>query len=138
MKIVFDTNTLISATLFPNSVTGKCVYHYREHFTSLASQETINEFSRVIHYRKFDKYLTQEERIKAIKFVVETSMLIDIKSQVYDCTDPDDNKFLELALDGCADLIISGDNDLLTLHPFRNIPIVSAGEFLKLLSSKLK
>ncbi len=47
------------------------------------------------------------------------------------CRDPDDDKFLELALSGDADVIVSGDDDLLVLHPFRGIPILSCDAFLE-------
>jgi predicted nucleic acid-binding protein len=48
------------------------------------------------------------------------------------CRDPKDDKFLEIALNGHADLIISGDKDLLDLNPFRGIPILSPAGYLKL------
>jgi putative PIN family toxin of toxin-antitoxin system len=52
------------------------------------------------------------------------------------CRDPNDNKFLELAVDGLADYIVGGDKDLLILHPFRDIPIVTPAEFLELLEKQ--
>ena len=48
------------------------------------------------------------------------------------CRDPDDDKFLELAVSGNADYLVSGDDDLLALHPFREIPILRPAEFLAL------
>lgn len=47
------------------------------------------------------------------------------------CRDPRDDKFLELAVNGRADVIVSGDKDLLALHPFRGIPILTPAEFLE-------
>ncbi len=49
------------------------------------------------------------------------------------CRDPDDNKFLEIAIDGKADHIISGDKDLLALNPFQGIPIIKPADFIALL-----
>ena len=49
---------------------------------------------------------------------------------ITDCCDPKDNKFLELAVAANASCLITGDNDLLVLHPFRNIPILNATDFL--------
>ena len=46
------------------------------------------------------------------------------------CRDPNDDKFLELALSGGADCIVSGDKDLLVLHPFRGVPIVTPRDFV--------
>jgi len=55
-----------------------------------------------------------------------------VLESVTDCRDPDDNKFLELALSGKADLIITGDADLLSLHPWRGIAILSPADYLAL------
>ncbi len=60
---------------------------------------------------------------------------ISVTSVITDCRDPKDNKFLELAIDGNADYIITGDSDLLILHPYRGISIVTTSEFLSLLTA---
>ncbi len=62
--------------------------------------------------------------------LVQKSILIEIKEKVEECRDPKDNKFLELAINGKATAIVSGDKDLLILHPFRGIPIVTVSQFL--------
>jgi uncharacterized protein len=64
--------------------------------------------------------------------VKEISKIIDVNQQVSVCRDPKDNMYLELALSGKADVIITGDNDLLILHPFINIPIITPKDFLDL------
>lgn len=61
--------------------------------------------------------------------------LVAIAEPVVACRDPTDDKFLELAVNGHADLIVSGDADLLVLNPFRGIPILSAAAFLQSASS---
>lgn len=53
--------------------------------------------------------------------------------QIEECRDPKDNKILEVAVEGKADVIVTGDKDLLVLHPFRGIPIIGPAEFLALL-----
>jgi predicted nucleic acid-binding protein len=58
------------------------------------------------------------------------SELIEIKESITICRDSKDDKFLELAISGKADFIITGDQDLLVLNPFRNIEIIAANEFL--------
>ncbi len=57
--------------------------------------------------------------------------LVTIAERIVACRDRKDDKFLELAVNGRADLIVSGDNDLLALNPFRNIPIVSPAAFVQ-------
>jgi uncharacterized protein len=54
-----------------------------------------------------------------------------IAERIVACRDPTDDKFLELAVNGRADFIVSGDTDLLALNPFRNIPIVSPAVFVQ-------
>jgi predicted nucleic acid-binding protein len=56
--------------------------------------------------------------------------LVEVTERVKECRDPKDDKFLELAVNGNATLIVSGDKDLQVLHPFRNIPVLSPREFL--------
>jgi putative PIN family toxin of toxin-antitoxin system len=60
----------------------------------------------------------------------EIAIFIKITESVTDCRDPKDNKFLELAISANASCIITGDNDLLVLHPFRGIPILNAVDFI--------
>jgi uncharacterized protein len=62
---------------------------------------------------------------------VDRAILIDIIEKVQECRDPKDDKILELALNGQARYIVSGDKDLLVLNPFRDVKIVTAEEFLK-------
>jgi predicted nucleic acid-binding protein len=60
--------------------------------------------------------------------------LVTITKRVTECRDPKDNKFLELALNGKADVIVSGDHDLLMLNPFREIPIVKPAAFVQIVT----
>jgi len=60
-----------------------------------------------------------------LESVVAAAELVPIIEQIVACRDPKDDKFLELAVDGHADFIVSGDADLLTLNPFRGIPIIT-------------
>jgi uncharacterized protein len=57
--------------------------------------------------------------------------LVTITERIAACRDPRDDKFLELAVSGHADLIVSGDRDLLALNPFREIPIVTPATFVQ-------
>jgi len=61
---------------------------------------------------------------------VQKSLLIEIEETIIECRDAKDNKFLELAISGKASAIITGDKDLLVLHPFRGIPIITVSQFL--------
>ncbi|BAY05025.1 putative toxin-antitoxin system toxin component, PIN family [Anabaena sp. CCAP 1446/1C] len=70
------------------------------------------------------------KRKEFLEILVETAEFINITEQVNECRDPKDNKYLELALSGKAECIITGDEDLLVLHPFRQIDILTVQNFL--------
>lgn len=81
---------------------------------------------------KFDRYVTEKERRQFVAALVQDAELVTITQQIAICRDPKDDKFLELAMSGGADCIVSGDKDLLSLHPFQGIPIVRPDAFLNL------
>jgi len=76
-------------------------------------------------------YIDEEDRIRFLNLLVKEATLVEITEQIKECRDPKDNKFLELAVNGKANCIISGDGDLQVLNPFRKIPVVSPREFLE-------
>ncbi|WP_257235908.1 putative toxin-antitoxin system toxin component, PIN family [Nostoc sp. 'Peltigera malacea cyanobiont' DB3992] len=87
-----------------------------------------------MYKRKFDKYISDEDRQDFLDIVKKYSKFIEIKSQINTCRDPDDNKFLELAKDANAEFLITGDQDLLslkTLAEYQN-QIITPRDFLDL------
>lgn len=80
--------------------------------------------------KKFNRYLTSEEREEILAALVERAVLVEIIEKVQECRDPKDDKVLELALNGEANYIITGDRDLLVLHPFRSVVVITASNFL--------
>ncbi len=69
--------------------------------------------------KRFDKYISLEERNEFLVSLVRDSDLIEITESVRACRDPDDDRILELAVNGAAAYIITGDSDLLVMNPFR-------------------
>ncbi|TSD64527.1 putative toxin-antitoxin system toxin component, PIN family [Inquilinus sp. KBS0705] len=129
-RFVFDTNTLISAVLISNS-TGRRALNTAVKVGALVfCEDTINELGSVLVRSKFDKYVSLDSRIDFLKGIKERAQMVGIISMFTDCRDANDNVFLNLAFDAKADCIISGDADLLVLNPFKDIPILSASEFL--------
>ena len=127
---VFDTNVLVSALLFANSAPKKALELALDIGTMLISQETIDELNSVLSRPKFERYISPEKRERFILAFVQKSIFIEIHETIEECRDPKDNKFLELAVSGQATAIISGDKDLLVLHPFRDISILTVNQFL--------
>jgi putative PIN family toxin of toxin-antitoxin system len=132
MRVVFDTNVVVSAMLLPLSIPRQTLARALREGRLLISAATITELDAVIHLPKFDKYLSEEERIEFLTTLVHEAELVNVVERVADCRDPRDNKFLELAVSGRATHVVTGDSDLLVLHPFRGITVVSPSEFLAL------
>ena len=130
LRTVFDTNILISAVLLPRSVPRQAFDLARQQGRLLVSEATIAELDRVLRRPKFNRYLLEEERLEFLVALVREAELVEVTKTVIACRDPKDNLVLELALSGDANYIVTGDADLLVLHPFRDIPIVTAQDFL--------
>src|SRR5690606_20551945 len=96
---------------------------------------TFDEFSTRIRRPKFFRYLREEDREDYIALIRSVSRLVEPAERIRECRDPQDNKFLELAVAGHADAIVTGDEDLLVMHPFRGIAIVAPAAFLALVSA---
>jgi putative PIN family toxin of toxin-antitoxin system len=130
-RYVFDTNTLISAALFEGSTPDRAFRWALRHGQVLASPDTLDELVEVLDRDKFDRYLSAEEREAFLGSLVERVDVVEPVKKIRVCRDTDDDKFLELAVEGRAEAIVSGDDDLLALDPFRNISIVAPSAFLE-------
>ena len=130
-RIVIDTNVFVSAVVLPLSVPRQAVERALNDGILLISEATMGELAEVLYRPKFDHYVTTEERTLFLRQLAETAEFIPVIQKVVECRDPRDDKFLEVALNGRADVIITGDADLLALHPWRGIEILGPAEYLK-------
>jgi putative PIN family toxin of toxin-antitoxin system len=133
-RYVFDNNAIVSALLLEHSVSGRAFYAALDRGEMLASQESFTELSEVLGREKFDRYVTREEREQFLVRFLRQATLIEITEGIHASRDSKDDKFLELAVSGGASCIITGDQDLLVLHPFRGIPILTPAQFLQSLA----
>ncbi|GAT34791.1 putative toxin-antitoxin system toxin component, PIN family [Terrimicrobium sacchariphilum] len=127
---VVDTNALISRLLLPTSVSAHAVQKALSSGDLIVSDATLQELADVLGRPKFNKYLSPEERREFFQLLSRVAIRIEVLRPIKACRDPKDDKFLELAINGRADAIITGDEDLLVLHPFLGIPILSPKSFL--------
>ncbi|WP_228039276.1 putative toxin-antitoxin system toxin component, PIN family [Dolichospermum sp. LEGE 00240] len=130
LRIVIDTNCFVSRLLTPNSITAQVVRKAVDNHYILVSSETLAELENILSRKKFDSYVSSENRQKFILYLKNIAEIVDIVTPVKVCRDPKDDKFLSLAMSGNADLIITGDKDLLLLNPYPNISILSPSDFL--------
>lgn len=133
-RIVFDTNALISAAILPDSVSRRALLRVPGCYQLVHSRETWWELTTVIERSKFDRYFPNEGRAEFLILLARIGEFIDVSTVVTDCPDPKDNKFLALACDACAQLIVSGDGHLRNMHPYRDIGIVTPAALLRLLT----
>src|ERR1017187_6709160 len=129
---VFDTNILISALFDDTGIPALALKKARSKGTLLVSEEVAEEYIQVFSRKKFDRYVPQTIRFEYIENIIYNALPVIVSSHIKICRDPNDDKFLSLAFTANAACIISGDNDLLILHPFQEIPILKPAEFLKL------
>ncbi|BBC26243.1 putative toxin-antitoxin system toxin component, PIN family [Pseudanabaena sp. ABRG5-3] len=130
LRLVIDTNILISGLMSVNSLPQKIFDYATSQAILLISDEVQSEIENVISRPKLQKYITLEQRNKFLTELSQQVERVTINQKIRACRDPKDDKFLELAVCGEANYIITGDADLLDLHPFQNIPIVKAANFL--------
>jgi putative PIN family toxin of toxin-antitoxin system len=102
-----------------------------------ASVDTLEELESVLNRDKFDRYLDYESRMEFVAFIRRSVVLLALDAEAASkldprSRDPKDDQFLALALAAEADAIVSGDQDLLVLHPWRGIPILSPAQFISI------
>jgi len=134
-RYVFDTNVMVSALLFDQSKPAQAFNAAFDRGSILLSHSVLKELTEVLGREKLRPYLVPEEREQFIIALLKESLFIDINETIQVCRDPKDDKILELAVNGRADCIITGDKDLLALNPFRKIPIIRPDEFLTSITS---
>ncbi|GAB2177581.1 putative toxin-antitoxin system toxin component, PIN family [Dongia sp. agr-C8] len=131
LRIVIDTNTYVSRLLDPGSVPAQAVDRAFNDGTVLLSDATLEELADVLDRPKFDAYLSLEERRTFIRLVGSAAKIIPIHRHFQVCRDAKDDKFLDLAVNGEASVIITGDQDLLALDPFHGVAIITPAAYLK-------
>lgn len=134
MRVVVDTGVLVSALIRPRGTVGDILHALRDgRFTAIYSTPMMLEVTEVLSRQKIQaKYHIQPDDIAAlINLVRLRGELVIPKQSITACRDPKDNKFLEAALAGGADAIVTGDDDLLVMKPFEGVDILRPVELLQ-------
>lgn len=139
MRAVIDTNILVRALIMPHGTVGPVLQRLRyAEYTLLYSQPLLEELTDVLNRPRIrDRYgLSEADITTVLRLILLRGEAVMPTTPITACRDPKDNKFLEVAVAGQADVLVSGDEDLLVLHPFESIPIISPAEFLRRLDER--
>lgn len=131
-RVVLDTNVLVSALLSSTSPPAQAVRAAVDKCILLASRATLSEIEEVLRKRKLSKWLSVEARAEFLSNYRHSVQEVPILTHLRICRDAKDDKFLELAVDGAAHAIVTGDDDLLSLDPFQGIRILTPQQYLAL------
>lgn len=129
-RVVIDTNVLISGLFSTTSTPAKAVEKAATKGQLVVTIATLRELIEKLHSPKFDRYVRLERRNALLERVASLVEIIDILQTIRASRDPKDDKFLEAAVNGRADVLVTGDKDLLNLKPFRGIAIVTPANYL--------
>ena len=133
MRVVIDTNVLASALIRRQGRSGQVLRHLRDgSFTIVYSVPLMMELVEVLSRSQIQKkyHILSDDVTALINLVRLRGQLVSPHRQINACRDPKDNRFLEAAVEGNADMTVSGDADLLEMREFERIPILSVAEFL--------
>jgi putative PIN family toxin of toxin-antitoxin system len=128
-RIIIDTNLWISFLITKNFTkldeiifSKKCVLVF--------SKELLEEFLTVAKRPKFRRFFSSSDIEEILETIQEYAEFIEVTSKIEVCKDPKDNFLLSLSMDGSADFLLTGDNDLLMLTKFRKTEIITISDFL--------
>ena len=139
MRAVVDTNILVRAAIRPLGSVGRVLLRLRQgDDTLLYARPLLEELVDVLNRPRIrDKYGLSDPDIEAIvALILLRGEAVEPEERIAACRDPRDDTFLEVAVAGKADVLVSGDEDLLVLDPFAGIPTLSPAAFLRLLDAE--
>lgn len=129
-RVVLDTNVLLSGLFSSTSTPARAVERAVREDRILTSTQTLRELAKQLLSPRFDRYVPRERRMALLDRLAPNLELVEIVQRVRASRDPKDDPFLEVAVNGSADVVVTGDRDLLVLHPFRGIDIVQPADYL--------
>ena len=129
-RVVIDTNVFVSGLLSAGSPPARCIEAVVSTAQLVASHATLHELMHQLLAPKFDRYVARARREGLLARLAPLVEIVEVVQQVRACRDPKDDQFLEAAVNGRADVIITGDKDLLELDSFRGVAIVTPAAYL--------
>lgn len=128
--IVFDASTLVSASIGRGSAPDRAVRHAFAADRVAVSEATMAELLDVLARPRLARFIDPELRDEVLSLLDTYGVFFTPTERVTDCRDAKDDKYLELALAAGAEVIVSGDDDLLVLHPWRGVRVLRPADYL--------
>lgn len=128
--IVFDASAVVSAALRTDSVPERALLRAEENDLFALSAAVEAEIVEVLNRPRFARAVSAARRTRILDTLRGGAVWFSPSERVTDCRDVKDNKYLELARAAGAGVIVSGDADLLVLHPWRGVRILRPAEYL--------
>jgi putative PIN family toxin of toxin-antitoxin system len=136
-NVVLDASTLVGALLKEDSIPERALLLARTHATICLSAAVEVEIRGVFARPKFQRYLTPVRVVRILEILTAAATYVEPTEAVLDCRDVKDNKYLELALAAHAETIIASDDDLIVLDPWRDVRIITPGEYVARFEPKM-
>jgi putative PIN family toxin of toxin-antitoxin system len=130
-RIVLDNNVLVSGLLMPQSIPGQVFKHALGTCDILVSEATLNELADVLSRKKFDRYVSIRDRQEFLRLLSRVAEIVTTAHAIRVCRDPNDNVLLEVAVNGSAQSLVTGDRDLVSLNPFQGVMIVTPSKYIR-------
>ena len=129
-RVVLDINVLITAALSSTSTPARALGKAVSDGQLLCSTATLRELMETLLSPKFDPYVSREKRDALLLRLAPLVEIVEIVQTVHASRDPKDDALLDVAVNGRADVLVTGDGDLLELNPFRGIEILTPAAFI--------
>lgn len=136
LRVVLDTNVLVSGLIMLGKPRELLSIIARREAILVLSKEILNEFTKVMRRNKLTEYVTEEQVERFIENIERIAEFVELESHLEVVNDPNDDIVINTAIDGRADLIVSGDHHLLSLKEFRGIKIASVDEAVRKLKKR--
>jgi putative PIN family toxin of toxin-antitoxin system len=137
VRVVLDTVVFVRALINPKGRWGRLLFGHADKYVIVLSPEIVKEILEVINrpelHRRFPE-MAELPRLDLVLSKLEEADVVEPLERLEVCRDPQDNKFFECAVAARADYIVSEDRDILDVGEYRGIRMVSATEFLEILS----
>jgi putative PIN family toxin of toxin-antitoxin system len=134
MRAVIDTNIIIRAVIKPKGTVGPVLERLRNgEFTAIYTEPILDELlAKLALPRIRKKYQIGDDQVDGlVGLLALRGEIVNPSRSVRACRDPDDDMFIEAALEGKAEWVVTGDQDLLTLEKFEGIRFVTPRTFLQ-------